>query len=415
MLKPTYAVFTFILLAGIATCSLTLFPSESPNPGADAQKQLDAPSNSLSQEPDGSKVGQQSTGEQVVARLVKIEELLDAISKKEAAPPAENGGGIADAIREQTDSIKNINDAIRARKDAENTPVVIIPPADSTNSAGGSGWGHYFLIAMLLVIFPSFLFGFGYFAENYWAETRAAKYSLRAVASGLALVSISIGTIVTIKDLTILHVTYAPQSGGQSESQSQSQQGRPQIQTVIINIPESRQRSIRLDCGRPKAPEENSGENREGNEMRIGPFPIGWANPEDNKDGNPDVIKAFELTRESLTKVAQLIRQQVSPQKNLVGLTLIGSFDKRPLGPGLRKKYGENAGLAMARAIWVKDQFAKQGKLIRETQMVVMTAGPGHTELQANGQVIRLDQTVQQDAGDQDRAVQVCATWEESP
>jgi hypothetical protein len=315
---------------------------------------------------------------------------------------------IAGAIKQQSDNIKNIEGAIRSQSNPGSSSIVVIPQPESGVFERISNSSPILTILTLLIIVPSVMLGLLFFSDerSSFDEDRRprsilAKSFVRATTSTVTLASISIGTLFTVKELKLFNFYITPKSG---QEQSAS------IQKVTINFPQRPDKMIRLDCG-IAAPKEA---NREQNTMRVGPFPICVARPEDVPAGDPELQKAFEVTSSSLIAIADHIKEHKDRAK-LIGLTLIGSFDKRSLKAACKKKYGENAGLAMSRANWVKEQLVDHYKAAEVAEMVAMTAGPGQTELNENGQMMSTNITTPQNFGDLDRAVQVCATWEETP
>jgi hypothetical protein len=313
---------------------------------------------------------------------------------------SETQATIKDAIKQQSDNIKAIGDAVRAQKIEGRGPVLVTPGNDSANTSGGSGWGPYVWIVCLLLLIPLALWTIGYSIESPRMSS-SAKYFLRASTSSLALVSISIGTIITVKELTIFRISISPQLAGKGVDSLDK--GIDHVQKVTINFPEVSDNGTQFDCGSPVAPELNP----ERNDMRIGPFPTGWADPE---GADPNIKKEFDVTFNSLKFVVEHIKLQ-TVRADLIGLMLVGSFDQLRLKPRLQQKYGENAGLAMARAIWVKNQFSDVYGLLLGTKIMTVTAGPGHAEISGNAQTVVIDNNALPIAGDLDRAVQVCAIW----
>jgi hypothetical protein len=316
---------------------------------------------------------------------------------------------IAGAIKQQNDNIKNIEGAIRSQSNPGSSSIVVIPQLESRALERISNSWPILTILTLLIIVPSVMLGFLFLSfreEPSFGEPRpprsiAAKSFVRATASTITLASISIGTLITVKELNLFTFNITMRSG---------QDNSASIQKVTINFPQRPDKKTHTDCGIP-APKEA---NREQNTMRVGPFPICVARPEDIPAGDLEIQKAFEVTSSSLIAIADHIKEHKDRAK-LIGLTLIGSFDKRSLKAACKKKFGENAGLAMSRANWVKEQLVDQYKAAEVAEIVATTAGPGQTELNENGQMMSTNITTPQNFGDLDRAVQVCATWEETP
>lgn len=132
-----------------------------------------------------------------------------------------------------------------------------------------------------------------------------------------------------------------------------------------------------FDCGDPSDP------------MKVGPFATGEVALEPSATDVPAVV-------------ARLIAE--SGNRALTGLLLVGSADKTPLSPQLARRYETNAGLAQARAEWVRDRLREElqnhPKLIRLERIATMVAGPSHVGLN-----IAPDQLAR------DRDVRVCALW----
>ncbi len=80
---------------------------------------------------------------------------------------------------------------------------------------------------------------------------------------------------------------------------------------------------------------------------------------------------------------------------------LVGSADRQPLGPGLRRRFGSNMGLARARAGWARDNLKEKFKDVFESaKFLVLVSGPGKTR----------ETTTMEDLKE-DRGVEVWAIW----
>ena len=221
------------------------------------------------------------------------------------------------------------------------------------------------------------------------------KLIARSATSLLTIGSLSIGSIVTVKELTLLHIdrlelnTRAP---GEESTQ---------IQDISVSIQSPGDRAVSFDCG--------GADPKTANDMRIGPFPIGMASRQDNVSHNPEINHEFDVRDASFDAVTQRIKGFLAT-RNLLGLILIGSFDKRTLKPDLKEKYGENAGLAMARAEWVKRKLFEI--LGSKGNVVTMVSGPRNAEITPIGRSLLIEQKNSASLGADDRTVQVCAMWE---
>jgi hypothetical protein len=150
--------------------------------------------------------------------------------------------------------------------------------------------------------------------------------------------------------------------------------------TVIFNAAERPNMPTQtvFDCGSSEKP------------FKVGPFAAGEVVLEHDNTG----VRAL---------LDRLIAS--GDHRALIALMLIGSADKTPLLPELAQRYGSNAGLAQARAEWVKSQLLEadathQLDLDGPAKIATLTAGPSQVGLTIPATDLALD-----------RAVRVCAIW----
>jgi hypothetical protein len=132
-------------------------------------------------------------------------------------------------------------------------------------------------------------------------------------------------------------------------------------------------------------------------------FDCGGANHPMNV--GPFVVGKVEL-EPGATDVAAIVARLAAARgdRALTGLLVVGSADKTPLFPRLARRYETNAGLAQARAEWVRDQLQTElqanSELLRPEGIATVVAGPAHVGLKVDPEQLALD-----------REVRVCALW----
>lgn len=136
-----------------------------------------------------------------------------------------------------------------------------------------------------------------------------------------------------------------------------------------------------LDCG-------------EGENYKIGPFADGTAGDASIK---PDEKLLTKLKKDIEILVGKLIKNHLGQRP--LGLILVGSADKRELTPPLFHFFGSNAGLAQARAEWVRKAIENSMNPKPKT-ILTLSSGPAH---------VGLDPLPEDLA--KDRSVRVCAIW----
>lgn len=136
-----------------------------------------------------------------------------------------------------------------------------------------------------------------------------------------------------------------------------------------------------LDCG-------------DGDNYKIGPFADGTAGDTSMK---PDVKNLSELKAKIADLTGTLEEHRL--KQRLLGLILVGSADIRELKPPLTHSFGSNAGLAQARAEWVRIAIGNSMSPKPKT-ILTLSSGPAH---------VGLDPLPENLA--KDRSVRVCAIW----
>jgi hypothetical protein len=145
------------------------------------------------------------------------------------------------------------------------------------------------------------------------------------------------------------------------------------------NPPNSPTRSdAGFDCGDPD------------NALKVGPFVTG------------------DVKLEKGTTDVNVLLDRLSARRDhraLIGLILLGSADKTPLLPKLASQYGSNAGLAQARAEWVRSRLLQadvshQLGVASWDKIATTVAGPARVGIDITPDALALD-----------REVRVCAIW----
>ncbi len=109
--------------------------------------------------------------------------------------------------------------------------------------------------------------------------------------------------------------------------------------------------------------------------------------------------KSGDLSQKAKEIGAKL--RKLNESGRLAGVIFVGSADTQQMLPEALKKYGSNAGLAQARAQWVRTQLEVEGGYGRKIEpALVLSTGPSFVGLNV-GKVERT----------KDRSVRVCAVW----
>lgn len=137
-------------------------------------------------------------------------------------------------------------------------------------------------------------------------------------------------------------------------------------------------KNIELDCGKD-------------HEYTIGPFP--------DKD-EAHKLESTEVTNQQINNIIEILTSKAYGRR-LIGLVLIGSADKRLLNEGvLTSEYISNAGLARARAEWVRKEFESSLEALSIEGIIILHAVPSTIHLSQLEEDYKMS-----------RAVQVCAFW----
>jgi hypothetical protein len=101
-----------------------------------------------------------------------------------------------------------------------------------------------------------------------------------------------------------------------------------------------------------------------------------------------------------LKTVRDWVNQKRSENARMVGLFLIGSADKRPLSLQLRRKYGNNRGLAVDRANTIARDIEKNMDIPRSSIMTIYDGPSLFGDIKSSVEL------------GPDRAVRICALWD---
>jgi hypothetical protein len=300
--------------------------------------------------------------------------------------------------------------AIAARQD------VIVPKTEVTE-VGVSTGAIKTLLVSVCIFMAAYLFIVGYFwflrrselfSSSWVSQISNSKVAMRSLATATAT------TCVTFYLINVEKVGFFEKSNftlfrierlanveqikiePPKIEPSKTEPLRIEISYHVYPRPQDPAQMTDLFCGSSK---DGSGENN----MRIAPFPDGWATVEDYPDrATADIQKAFKTLESQISTVLEFLKSQ---PKRVASLMVIGSADRRQLATAaVRKRYGSNSGLAQARANWVKDKLVSDPRRIETQAVVAFDAGPSIFKVVSAGSAsteLALD-----------RAVQVCALWE---
>lgn len=115
---------------------------------------------------------------------------------------------------------------------------------------------------------------------------------------------------------------------------------------------------------------------------RVGPFPTARHDADE------------EVARDRLTPILAGIDEWTTEKRHGF-ILIIGSADKRPLTGIARDTYGSNAGLAQARAGWVKSLLIQvAAPQLDKSRIILLTTGPENFGLDMPPQVLEADRSV---------------------
>ena len=206
-----------------------------------------------------------------------------------------------------------------------------------------------------------------------WKTTHDAEEKTRRDAEELRAKSKPPDTTVTDKK-PVIEPPPAPPLPVKGPTSSAADQKT----TVPVTVDETE-----LDCG-------------EGDSYKIGPFADGNAGDTSIK---PDEKLLAKLNENIEPLVGKLTKNHLGQRP--LGLILVGSADKRELKPPLFHLFGSNAGLAQARAEWVRKAIENSSMRPKPKTILTLSSGPAHV-----GQ----DPLPEKDLAE-DRSVRVCAIW----
>jgi hypothetical protein len=276
---------------------------------------------------------------------------------------------------------------IQTIKQAQSLGPTVMEPETAVVGLSGVGSFILYLSAFSMIMLGSLLTVLGYWLWKFQNRLAAGIIS-SAAGAAVAFGGFSLGGVTLVGKVdklfpitlggghsdvpTKIEIVYQPPQGPRGEP---GPQGRPGDKGDPGEPGGDASKIVGLDCG-------------ESDSQRIGTFVVGSASKlEDEKAG----VKKIQDVGEKL--------KMASEQRALLSLVLVGSADKRPLSGALLKEFGSNAGLAQARAKWVKDRLPALFPGNREA-IVAVYGGPLGVGLVTSRDVLAFD-----------RAVQVCAFW----